>query len=162
MREGEFIRVKGEKRTKGWEISVGETIERRREANCRYKKGITPWPLPYSLSRIPLKTGAHCVVVTYEPMSKFIPLYGPQSYRRMYRASRTRRSCLSAYLFLLSIVHKMFGPSILLLHRSICCVRPEWLHFSVAAALMCSLCRVLKLLAVSPMYVFLQGLHSYL
>ena len=54
---------------------VGEDKGGQEEAeNCSHKKGETPWPLPYSLSRIPLNTGAHCVVVTYEPISKFIPL----------------------------------------------------------------------------------------
>ena len=59
-------------------------------------------------------------------------------------------------------MHRIFGPSIGPWHFSMCCVNPECVHFEVRAAFMCSAWRILKLLAVSPMYDFWHGLQSYL
>ena len=127
----------------------------------RPRRERSPWPPAPASPYIPLKTGAHWVVVTYDPMSSFKPLFGPQLNRRMYRASLTRSSYLRLALFLALTLESTSGPSMGPLQCCMCCVSPEWDHLWVAAAFMCSWWRVLKLRAVSPMYFLLQGLHVY-
>ena len=121
---------------------------------------MNPWPPP-RVNHISPKTGFQASVLTYEPKSSLRPFPGPQSRRRIHSASSTRRWCFSCcWLFMLTLERISGSQFIGSLQVSLCCVRPEWDHFSFSTAFLCSCVRVSIERRVSPTYTaFSLQLH---